>query len=86
MNLRSLLHRRRPDRVPPLPMIEPDDCRGVDPAAAPPTAAPPRTTPLTDEERLERLLTPTELALVLEHRMSLDPESASARPQDSAVP
>ncbi|WP_067852087.1 hypothetical protein [Nocardia shimofusensis] len=86
MNLRSLLHRRRPDRVPPLPLIGPDDRRSVDPAAAPPTTAAPRTAPLTDEERLERLLTPTELALVLEHRMTLDPESASARPHDSALP
>lgn len=84
MKLRSLLHRRRPDRVPPPPLIEPDDRRSADPASAPPTTSR-RTTPLTDEERLERLLTPTELELVLQHRISLETDSTQARPRDNAA-
>lgn len=84
MNLRSLLHRRRPEPVPPLLPTDLGAHPG-DPAAAPPTVGARRTIPLTDEERLERLLTPTELALALEHRMSPDPDSTPARPQDSTI-
>ncbi|MEV6277440.1 hypothetical protein [Nocardia sp. NPDC051832] len=55
MKLRSLLPRRRTNDLPLLPSIEPEDGR---PAKARPT-----------EEKLERLLTPTELDLVLHHQL-----------------
>ncbi|MFC9896848.1 hypothetical protein ACFVMC_24455 [Nocardia sp. NPDC127579] len=54
MKLRSLLPRRRNHDLPQLPSIEPEDGR---PAKARPT-----------EEKLERLLTPTELDLVNHHQ------------------
>ncbi|WP_459548283.1 hypothetical protein [Nocardia sp. X0981] len=53
MNLRSLLRRQNSPGLPQLPVIEPDD-----------------TTPNDRiDERLERLLTPTELDMVLRHRV-----------------
>ena len=86
MNLHSLLHhhRRRPEPPPPLPLIEPDEHLLAEPAATPPAS--PRTLPLTDEERLERLPTPTELELVLDYRMSQDPDPAPPPRHDAAAP
>ncbi|MFX0579886.1 hypothetical protein [Nocardia nepalensis] len=63
MKLRSLLHRRHEDQVPLLPAIEPE------PQPARDTAAPHTKRKIAGEERLERLLTPTELDLVREHRV-----------------
>ncbi|MEV5836265.1 hypothetical protein [Nocardia sp. NPDC052112] len=63
MKLRSLLHRRHADRVPLLPAIEPQIPATRD------TSAPRTAHPIVTEEQLERLLTPTELDLVREHRV-----------------
>lgn len=63
MKLRSLLHRRDADQVPLLPAIEPE------PTTAEGFAAPRGKRKIVQEERLERLLTPTELDLVREHRV-----------------
>ncbi len=63
MKLRSLLPRRHTNEVPLLPSIGPDD------AFALPSAFVPRGTRLKREERLERLLTPSELDLVLHHQL-----------------
>ncbi|WP_194826982.1 hypothetical protein [Nocardia sp. XZ_19_231] len=63
MKLRSLLPRRHINEVPLLPSIGSDD------AFALPSALVPRGTRLKREERLERLLTPTELDLVLHHQL-----------------
>ncbi|WP_410871085.1 hypothetical protein [Nocardia sp. A7] len=62
MKLRSLLPRRHINEVPLLPSIGPDDF-------ALPSALMPRGTRLKREERLERLLTPSELDLVLHHQL-----------------
>ncbi|MET8873020.1 hypothetical protein ACWEO2_08410 [Nocardia sp. NPDC004278] len=63
MKLRSLLHRRHADQVPLLPANEPErtTAKGI--------AAPRGRRKIVQEERLERLLTPTELDLVREHRV-----------------
>jgi hypothetical protein len=53
VNFRSLLRRQTPDGLPQLPALEPDDPSG----------------PARIDERLERLLTPTELDMVLHHRV-----------------
>ncbi|MFD4353980.1 hypothetical protein ACFWPK_16815 [Nocardia sp. NPDC058519] len=63
MKLRSLLPRRHINEVPLLPSIHPDD------AFALPSAFVSRGTRLKREERLERLLTPTELDLVLHRQL-----------------
>ncbi|WP_062983400.1 hypothetical protein [Nocardia anaemiae] len=63
MKLRSLLHRRHADQVPLLPAIEPEIRATRD------TSAPRTTHPLVTDEQLERLLTPTELDFVREHRV-----------------
>ncbi|MBF6297856.1 hypothetical protein IU459_09890 [Nocardia amamiensis] len=65
MKLRSLLHRRPADQVPLLPAIEPE--HGPAFPDAPASARSARAA--AQEERLERLLTPTELDLVLHHRL-----------------
>jgi len=65
VKLRSLLHRRQAARVPLLPVIEPEDGRPVRATDRSDLRRP----DLADEERLERLLTPTELEMVLEHRV-----------------
>ncbi|MET9287286.1 hypothetical protein AB0346_20515 [Nocardia beijingensis] len=66
MKLRSLLHRRPADPVPLLPAIEPEDGRKAHGASV----FPPRSVRgAVQEERLERLLTPRELDLVLHHRL-----------------
>ncbi|NKY27281.1 hypothetical protein [Nocardia gamkensis] len=65
MKLRSLLHRQPADRVPLLPAVEPEDgwtARGA-------SAFPRGVCAAAREERLERLLTPSELDLVLRHRL-----------------
>ncbi|MDO3648866.1 hypothetical protein [Nocardia mangyaensis] len=62
MKLRSFLPRRHINEVPLLPTIEPDE-------SFPRNAFAPRTTKLKRDERLERLLTPTELDLVLHHQL-----------------
>ncbi|MFD3743935.1 hypothetical protein [Nocardia sp. NPDC058633] len=61
MKLRSLLPRRHINEVPLLPSIGPDEAFTLARAFVP------RGTRLEREERLERLLTPGELDLVL-HR------------------
>ncbi|MFD4457298.1 hypothetical protein [Nocardia sp. NPDC058480] len=61
MKLRSFLPRRHINEVPLLP--------GPDDAFALPSALVPRGTRLKREERLERLLTPSELDLVLHHQL-----------------
>ncbi|WP_039802500.1 hypothetical protein [Nocardia araoensis] len=66
MKLRSLLHRRPADRVPLLPAIQPEDGRKTHGASVFP---PHGTRGAAQEERLERLLTPRELDLVLHHRL-----------------
>ncbi|WP_328388966.1 hypothetical protein [Nocardia sp. NBC_00416] len=53
MNLRSLLRRQTAPGLPQLPAVEPDGTSGNDEV----------------DERLERLLTPTELDMVLRHRV-----------------
>lgn len=53
VNLRSLLRRQSTGRLPQLPAIEPDEAADGDRV----------------DERLERLLTPTELDMVLRHRV-----------------
>ncbi|WP_280414055.1 hypothetical protein [Nocardia carnea] len=53
MNLRSLLRRQNSEGLPKLPALEPDDVVGDDRV----------------DERLERLLTPTELDMVRRHRV-----------------
>ncbi|MET8797847.1 hypothetical protein ABZV91_15600 [Nocardia sp. NPDC004568] len=53
MNFRSLLRRQTTEGLPQLPALEPDD----------PSAN------ARIDERLERLLTPTELDMVLRHRV-----------------
>ncbi|MEV0028603.1 hypothetical protein [Nocardia sp. NPDC050793] len=64
MKLSSLLHRRQADQLPLLPSAEPDD------GAADGGALTRRAEKaLAQEERLERLLTPSELEMVLEHRV-----------------
>ncbi|MFI9506684.1 hypothetical protein [Nocardia sp. NPDC052566] len=57
MKLRSLLHRRPADQVPVLPAVEPEDGLSLRGTFAL------RTKP-AQEERLERLLTPSELDMV----------------------
>lgn len=64
MKLRSFLHRRQPGKVPLLPSLGPDDGLPVHGAA---TRRAPRA--FAQEERLERLLTPSELELVREHKV-----------------
>ncbi|WP_330233374.1 hypothetical protein OHA40_13445 [Nocardia sp. NBC_00508] len=65
MKLLSLLHRRHADQVPLLPAIERENgCRARDSSASPRSVR-----SAAQEERLERLLTPTELDLVLHHRL-----------------
>ncbi|MFE7744241.1 hypothetical protein [Nocardia sp. NPDC057455] len=65
MRLRSLLHRQPAEQVPLLPAVEPEDGR-----RARGTSASPRSVrAAAGEERLERLLTPSELDLVLRHRL-----------------
>ncbi|MGY0501968.1 hypothetical protein ACWZHB_26070 [Nocardia sp. FBN12] len=61
MKLRSLLPRRHINEVPLLPSIGPDGSL--------PSVFVPRGTRLKREERLERLLTPSELDLVLHHQL-----------------
>ncbi|WP_433198339.1 hypothetical protein ACQP1G_03670 [Nocardia sp. CA-107356] len=63
MKLRLLLHRRHAGDVPLLPAID------FEKPAAKYTAAPRSKRKIAQEERLERLLTPTELDLVREHRV-----------------
>ncbi|MGW4633421.1 hypothetical protein [Nocardia sp. NPDC004415] len=63
MKLRSLLPRRHIDHVPVLPTIDPED------GFALPDAFVPQGTRRKREERLERLLTPTELDLVLHNQL-----------------
>ncbi len=63
MKLLSLLHRRHMDQVPLLPAIEP-----ATPATRY-TFAPRTARRMVPDEQLERLLTPTELDLVREHRV-----------------
>ncbi|MFD3509155.1 hypothetical protein [Nocardia sp. NPDC058666] len=63
MKLRSLLPRKPINEIPLLPSIGPDE------AFALPSAFVPRGTRLKREERLERLLTPGELDLVLHHQL-----------------
>ncbi|MEU1995947.1 hypothetical protein ABZ511_15965 [Nocardia gamkensis] len=65
MKLRSLLHRQPADRVPLLPAVEPEDGRTARAASAFPRSV----RAAAREERLERLLTPSELDLVLRHRL-----------------
>ncbi|WP_028479400.1 hypothetical protein [Nocardia sp. CNY236] len=65
MKLLSLLHRRPAKQVPLLPAIDPDTGRR---ARRRPTA-PHGSHSAGAEELLERLLTPTELDLVLHHRI-----------------
>ncbi|MBF6334507.1 hypothetical protein IU450_01270 [Nocardia abscessus] len=65
MKLRALLHRRPAEQVPLLPAIEPENGRRTRGAAASPRTA----RAAAQEERLERLLTPRELDLVLRHRL-----------------
>ncbi|MEU2040120.1 hypothetical protein [Nocardia niwae] len=65
MRLRSLLHRRPADQVPLLPAVEPEDERRARGASA----FPRHIRSAAQEERLERLLTPSELDLVLHHRL-----------------
>ncbi|HLS77889.1 MAG TPA: hypothetical protein VK083_13985 [Nocardia sp.] len=92
MNLFSLLHRRHHHAVPPLSLIVPDDRRLADSAApspAPsirPSPVSERAPALTDEERLERLPTPTELELVLEHPDDPAPGHDGPRGHDAAAP
>ncbi|WP_433712146.1 hypothetical protein ACQP2U_38890 [Nocardia sp. CA-084685] len=61
MKLRSLLHRRHLDQVPLLPAIAPETPAIRD------ISTPRLVHPI--DEQLERLLTPTELDLVREHRV-----------------
>jgi hypothetical protein len=75
VKLRSFLHRRHADQVPLLPAIEPADAV-IERTGSPPTRGPASSTgsartiyTIAQEERLERLLTPTELDLVREHRV-----------------
>ncbi|MFC6013538.1 hypothetical protein [Nocardia lasii] len=63
MKLRSFLPRRPINDVPLLPSNGPDDTFAL------PSAFVPRGTRRKREERLERLLTPTELDLVLHHQL-----------------
>lgn len=63
MKLRSLLHRRHVDRLPLLPAAE------TEISAPRGTTAPRAAHPIVPDEQLERLLTPTELDLVREHRV-----------------
>ncbi|MEU5759272.1 hypothetical protein [Nocardia sp. NPDC047648] len=65
MKLRSLLHRQPADQVPLLPAVEPEDGRTARAASALPRGG----RAAAGEERLERLLTPSELDLVLRHRL-----------------
>ncbi|WP_024801848.1 hypothetical protein [Nocardia sp. BMG51109] len=65
MNLRFLLPRRHPDSVPLLPVPE-SEATAV---AAVARGERSRRTAAEREERLERLLTPTELDLVQHHRL-----------------
>lgn len=58
MNLRSLLHRKQVHKGVPLLPPESDDSASVRKRTKPP-----------NEERLERLLTPSELDLVQHHRL-----------------
>ncbi|MEU1985901.1 hypothetical protein [Nocardia sp. NPDC019395] len=53
MNLRSLLRRDNSEGLPKLPALDPDDATADDRV----------------DERLERLLTPSELDMVREHRV-----------------
>ncbi|MFD6389221.1 hypothetical protein ACWF9G_05035 [Nocardia sp. NPDC055029] len=59
MKLRSFLPRRHTNDVPLLPTIEPDDSFALRAAF----------TRRKRDERLERLLTPSELELVLHHQL-----------------
>ncbi|MGW4241821.1 hypothetical protein [Nocardia sp. NPDC004722] len=63
MNLRSLLHRK----TTMVPLLPAEEQRGTDAEST----APPRRKKANGalEERLERLLTPTELDLVQHHRI-----------------
>ncbi|WP_433627663.1 hypothetical protein [Nocardia sp. CA-120079] len=63
MKLRSLLHHRHGDQVPLLPTITPETPATRD------IFAPRIARPAVPDEQLERLLTPTELDLVREHRV-----------------
>ncbi|MEV6340000.1 hypothetical protein AB0M12_35405 [Nocardia vinacea] len=63
MKLRSLLHRRHGGQVPLLPAITPETPATRD------TYALRIARPIVPDEQLERLLTPTELDLVREHRV-----------------
>ncbi|GGL28517.1 hypothetical protein [Nocardia jinanensis] len=63
MNLRSLLRRQTTEGLPQLPALEPGD--------------PPGNAKI--DERLERLLTPTELDMVL-HEFSAPPPAGGAGP------
>ncbi|MBF6163956.1 hypothetical protein IU486_04100 [Streptomyces gardneri] len=65
MKLRSLLHRRPADQVPLLPAIEPENGRRASGASASLRSV----RAAAQEERLERLLTPSELDLVLRRRL-----------------
>ncbi|MEV0295637.1 hypothetical protein [Nocardia sp. NPDC050710] len=63
MKLRSLLHRRHADRLPLLPSPDPDEFGSGG------GASPRRVRTQVQEERLERLLTPSELEMVEQHRL-----------------
>ncbi|WP_227997348.1 hypothetical protein [Nocardia australiensis] len=70
MKLRSLLHRRQADRLPLLPTTESPDTTSEPVAGQLAGTYSPRTARLVaQEEQLERLLTPSELDLVREHRV-----------------
>ncbi|MFR9750668.1 hypothetical protein ACL02S_06485 [Nocardia sp. 004] len=65
MKLRSLLHRRPAKQVPLLPATESEDGR----RSCDTSVSSHGFGVAAKEERLERLLTPTELDLVLHHRL-----------------
>jgi hypothetical protein len=71
VKLRALLHRRQADQVPLLPAIESTDTAiGLtDGPLARGTPTPYTTYVIAQEELLERLLTPSELDLVRDHRV-----------------
>ncbi|MGQ4597031.1 hypothetical protein [Nocardia sp. R6R-6] len=69
MKLRLLLHRRPADRVPQLPASEPRNGHKKSPDTPDSAVSPRGARAATQEERLERLLTPTELDLALHHRL-----------------
>ncbi|RJO76662.1 hypothetical protein D5S18_10325 [Nocardia panacis] len=67
MKLRSLLHRRQSEKLPLLPEAELSESTDASLRAV--FASREKKKTRAAEERLERLLTPTELDLVREHRL-----------------